>query len=216
MAEVAAAARRVNRAIANRRPSDETVLAAARQLNDVAARLEAGQPRVKLDDMLSRPHLREIYSGEHFPLPLDAGDEIEFDPFSIAGGALHPASVGVTFTKQSDDEVSGISVVDPMFAGPPERTHGGALALIFDELMGALNRMRGHQAFTARLEINYRAPTPLNAPLSLRTWVHQIEGRKVTLHATCHAAAGEAQQPPDEAVLCADAEGLFIVRQDEG
>ena len=111
--------------------------------------------------MQTRPHLAAIYAGERTPLQLAVGDQIEFDPFSIAGGELHPASIGLEFRKESDESVVATGVIDPMFAGPPERVHGGIQALIVDEVMGALNRMLGRQAFTARLTVNYRAPAPL-------------------------------------------------------
>lgn len=197
--------RRLNRALAGRRVDDALLDEVAVVIDATAERLEHGTLRVKLDDMLSRPYLREIYEGQYFPLPLGPGDEIEFDPFSIGGGKLHPASVDVTYFKESDEAVTAHAVVDPMFAGPPERTHGGVVALIIDELMGALNRMRGRQAFTARLTVNYRAATPIGEPLALRAWVHDISGRKITLQAEVHGSEG----------LCIESEGLFIARADQ-
>ena len=200
----AAAIRRLNRALANRRVDDEVLDEITATVDATAALLEQGTLRVKLDDMLSRPHLREIYENQYFPLPLEPGDEIEFDPFSIGGGKLHPASVDVKYFKESDDAVIGEATVDAMFAGPPERTHGGVVALIIDELMGALNRMRGRQAYTGRLTVHYRAATPLAVPLRLRAWVESTSGRKIVQHAEVHGPEG----------LCVDAEGLFILRAD--
>lgn len=200
----AAAMRRLNQALANRRVGDEVLDEITGSVEALSARLEQGALRVKLDDMLTRPHLREIYEGQYFPLPLADGEEIEFDPFSIGGGKFHPASVDVKYFRESDDAVTGEAVVDPMFAGPPERTHGGVVALIIDELMGALNRMRGRQAYTGRLTVHYRAATPLGVPLRLRAWIHDTSGRKITQHAEVHGPEG----------LCVNAEGLFILRAD--
>ena len=90
----ATATRRLNNALTGWRASDETLTTAAEVINNIAERIEAGTPRVKLDDMMTRPHLARIYAGQHTPLDLDDGDEIEFDPFSVAGGAFHPSSVG--------------------------------------------------------------------------------------------------------------------------
>ncbi|WP_419551630.1 PaaI family thioesterase [Candidatus Poriferisodalis sp.] len=199
-----AAMRRLNQALAGRRVKDEVLDEVTAAVTAAADRLEQGTLRVKLNDMLSRPYLREIYEGQFFPLPLEVGDEIEFDPFSIGGGQLHPASVDVRYFKESDDAVTGLAVVDPMFAGPPERTHGGVVALIIDELMGALNRMRGRQAYTGRLTVHYRAATPLGEPLHLRAWIHDTSGRKIIQHAEVHGPEG----------LCVNAEGLFILRAD--
>lgn len=204
-AQAAEAIRRVNRALCGHHATDEQLLHTATELNALADVLETGTARVKLDDMLTRPHLAEIYAGQYAPIPLADGEQIEFDPFSIGGGHLHPSSVGITFLRESANSVTASCTIDPMFAGPPERAHGGVLALVIDELMGALNRMRGRQAFTANLKIDYRAPTPLDEPLNFRTWIHKVDGRKVTLRAT-----GEG---PDG--LCVEAEGLFIERPDQ-
>ncbi len=200
----AAAMRRLNRALANRRVDDGVLDEVTAAVEAAAERLEQGTLRVKIDDMLSRPYLREIYEGQYFPLPLEPGDEIEFDPFSIGGGQLHPASVDVRYFKESDDAVRGEAVVDAMFAGPPERTHGGVVALIIDELMGALNRMRGRQAYTGRLTVHYHAATPIGEPLQLRAWIDHTSGRKIVQHADVHGPDG----------LCVRAEGLFIMRKD--
>ena len=92
-----------------------------------------------------------------------------------------------------------------MFAGPPERVHGGIQALIIDEVMGALNRMRGRQAFTAYLKVDYRGPAPLGVPVTFTAWVHNTERRKITL-----LGFGEG---PDGRFM--EAEGLFIQREDQ-
>ncbi len=205
LAETAAAARRVNSALSGRKTDDALLAHSTTVLNELADELEKGDLRVKLDDFLTRPHLAEIYAGQFRPIPVENGEEIEFDPFSIGGGYLHPSSVGITFVRESDDSVSATCNIDPMFAGPPERAHGGLLALVIDEAMGALNRMRGRQAFTANLSIDYRAGTALNEPLQFRAWVHNVDGRKITLRASGHHGD----------MLCVEAEGLFIERKDQ-
>ena len=170
----------------------------------LADRFEGGTPRIKFDDMMTRPHLARIYSGEHTPLQIEIGDDIEFDPFSMAGGHLHPSSIGLRYTRDGQTSVRGTGVVDGMFAGPPERIHGGIQALIVDEVMGSLNRMLGRQAFTARLSVNLRAPAPIDTEVTFRSWVDNVDGRKITL--LCEGSG------PDGLFL--DAEGLFIARPD--
>tara|TARA_B110000014_G_scaffold165853_1_gene117308 strand:+ start:1490 stop:2149 length:660 start_codon:yes stop_codon:yes gene_type:complete len=205
VAEAAKAARRLNQAISGRRLPDEALKEIAEDIESLAARFESGDERNKLDDMLTRPHLAAIYAGQYTPLDLEVGDEIEFDPFSIAGGDLHPASIGLSFVKDSDESVVCTGIIDPMFAGPPERVHGGVQALIIDEVMGALNRMRGRQAYTAYLKVDYIGPAPLAVSTTFRAWVHNIEGRKITLR-----GSGDG---PDGRFM--EAEGLFIQRQDQ-
>ena len=85
VAKAAKATRRLNRAISGRRLSDEDLEEIADAVESLAARFDSGAPRDKLEDMLTRPHLAAIYAGQYTPLELEVGDEIEFDPFSIAG-----------------------------------------------------------------------------------------------------------------------------------
>ena len=205
LATAAAASRRLNRCLAETRLRDEETNEIATALDQLADKFAAGSQRDKLDDMLTRPHLAAIYNGKHTPLDLSPGDEIEFDPFSIAGGIFHPSSIGLKFFKESNESVLAVTSVHPMFAGPPERVHGGIQALIVDEVMGALNRMQGRQAFTAYLNVNYRGPAPLNVDLSFRAWVDKIDGRKVFLKAT--------GQESNNTFM--DADGLFIAREDQ-
>ena len=173
--------RRLNRALSGRRLPDTALEEITEVVHILADRFDAGTERSKLDDMMTRPHLAAIYSGQYTPLDLEVGEEIEFDPFSLAAGEFHPASIGLTFTKESDDSVVGKGTIDPMFAGPPERVHGGIQALVIDEVMGALNRMRGRQAYTAYLHIDYRGPAPLGEAVVFRAWVHETDGRKIYL-----------------------------------
>ena len=205
VAKVAKAARHFNRAISGRRLPDEDLAEIADAVESLTARFDSGARRDKLEDMLTRPHLAAIYAGQYTPLMLDVGDEIEFDPFSIAGGEFHPASMGLSFFKESETSVVGNGIIDPMFAGPPERVHGGVQALVIDEVMGALNRMRGRQAYTAYLKVSYKGPAPLGVPVTFRAWVHNTEGRKITL-----MGAGDG---PDGRFM--EAEGLFIQREDQ-
>ena len=205
LAKTAEATRRLNRAISGRQLPDDALEEIAEAVGSLAARFESGVERNKLDDMMTRPHLAAIYAGQHTPLDLQQGEEIEFDPFSIAGGNLHPASIGLSFVKESDEKVVCSGTIDPMFAGPPERVHGGVQALVIDEVMGALNRMRGRQAYTAYLKVDYRGPAPLGVPVTFTAWVHNTEGRKITLMGSGDGPEGRFME----------AEGLFIQREDQ-
>lgn len=85
-------------------------------------------------------------------------------------------------------------------SGAPGRGHGGILAAIFDEFAGATVRLAGTSGATARLCVDYRAPIPLDVPLTLRGWIHHREDRKVVVRGTAHR--GED--------LIGEMEGLFI------
>lgn len=88
----------------------------------------------------------------------------------------------------------------PAYEGPPGCVHGGFVAAVFDELLGATQSLSGTQGMTAHLEVDYRSPTPLGEELVLHGWLESTEGRKIWARATL--AAGER--------LCAEATALFL------
>jgi len=86
------------------------------------------------------------------------------------------------------------------YEGPPGCVHGGYVAAVFDELLGATQTLSGTAGMTARLIVNYRRPTPLRTDLVMEGRLVRVDGRKVFVEATC-SAAGE---------VTAEAEGLFV------
>jgi acyl-coenzyme A thioesterase PaaI-like protein len=86
------------------------------------------------------------------------------------------------------------------YEGPPGHVHGGVVAAAFDEVLGAVQAFTGRPGMTGRLEVSYRAPTPLHQPLRFVAFVDEVEGRKIRTSA--RLLSGEQ--------LCAEATGLFI------
>ncbi|MFM7537594.1 MAG: PaaI family thioesterase [Acidimicrobiales bacterium] len=203
MAEAAAALRRVNRAFAGRLASDDELRSLAAAADALAARLESGAPRSK---ELTMGTALGIAPGSVAPPATPVGDELEFDPLGAGGGRLHPASVGFLLVRDTETSVRCTTVVDGMFQGPPDRVHGGIVALLFDEVMSAVNRAMGTRAFTARLTLNLRAPAPVGSEITIRAWQQAVEGRKITICAEGHGIDGRF----------ADADGLFIAWKDQG
>lgn len=99
-----------------------------------------------------------------------------------------------------DGGIDAVANFGTLYEGPPGCLHGGYIAGIFDEVLGAAQTMSGQAGMTGRLTIHYRSPTPLNTDLHLRARLESVNGRKILCKGTLHA--GE--------VLCAEAEGLFI------
>jgi len=196
--EAAGALRRLNSAVAGRDVADEALRDVARVADALADELNARPARDKGDDMATHGDLAAAMAGR--PLPVAVGEQLEFDPFSAGGGRLHPASVGMDVRREGATAVVASVHVDAMFQGPPGRVHGGIVAVLIDELMGTVNRMIGQRAYTARLAIDFRAPAPIDAELTLRAWLHGQHGRKVTLRADGRCGGD----------LFVEAEGLFV------
>jgi acyl-coenzyme A thioesterase PaaI-like protein len=185
--EAAGALRRLNRAVATRDVADDALREVARAVEGMADVLDTRPLRDKGQDMSTLGDLAAAMAGR--PLPVAVGDPVEFDPFSAGGGRLHPAAVGLDVRRDGTTAIVASVRVDRMFQGPPGRVHGGILAVLIDELMGTVNRMIGQRAYTARLAIEFRAPAPIDTELTFRAWLHDQQGRKITMRADGRAGA---------------------------
>jgi acyl-coenzyme A thioesterase PaaI-like protein len=97
--------------------------------------------------------------------------------------------------------VTAEMVLDATHRGRGYAAHGGVLPLVFDELLGQLANTGGRPpARTAYLHVDYRAVTPVGAPVRLLGCFLQEHGRKRVLRASAH----------DGEQLLAEAEGLFV------
>jgi acyl-coenzyme A thioesterase PaaI-like protein len=80
--------------------------------------------------------------------------------------------------------------------------HGGVLPLMFDSMFGMVIHASGRPiSRTGFLHVDYRAVTPIDAPLTMRGWVRDVEGRKAFVNAELRDQDGK---------LLAEANGLMI------
>jgi acyl-coenzyme A thioesterase PaaI-like protein len=98
-------------------------------------------------------------------------------------------------------ELRGTVTYGTHFLGRNGAVHGGTISLLFDDVLGRVVNCYGRlRSRTAYLHIDYRAVTPVGAPLSFRAWIDREEGRKRFVRGALYN--GET--------LCVEAEGLFI------
>jgi acyl-coenzyme A thioesterase PaaI-like protein len=114
-------------------------------------------------------------------------------------GLANPMSPPIVFD-YDERSVTGSVNFGSAYEGPPGCVHGGYVAAAFDELLGATQSLSGSQGMTARLIVNYRAPTPLKTDLTMVGTLAERDGRK--LFCEGQLFAGDS--------LCAEAEALFI------
>ena len=88
------------------------------------------------------------------------------------------------------------------YEGPPHGVHGGIVAALFDDILGAAQGLAPDPGVTGKLTVRYRHITPVEEALRFEAWIESDDGRRITAKATCHAAGGD--------LLTADAEALFI------
>lgn len=85
--------------------------------------------------------------------------------------------------------------------GPPGCDHGGVIAACFDQVLNVANLLAGVPGLTARLEVRYRRPTPLDTVVTFEAGAPVVDGRQVRTSAVLRA--GE--------VVTAEATGTFVV-----
>jgi acyl-coenzyme A thioesterase PaaI-like protein len=171
--------------------------APAEVLDQARAALEAAST-------LLEPHARPgPYSQRGFGddrLDPEARDPVRFFPYSPVIGAKNPLAPPIAL-RYEGDIVRADATLGPLYVGPVGTVHGGVVALIFDELLGAANLLNGVGAFTGTLTVRYKKPTPLLTPLALEARVDRVEGRKAITRGEIRAAGG----------VTAEAEGVFVV-----
>lgn len=115
-------------------------------------------------------------------------------------GTENPASMGFVFYLDEGLLVAE-GTLTPAMQGPPGHAHGGSLAAVMDEAMGRLLWENGHHVVAARLEFDYRAPTPLGVPL--RVEARMEPRRRKSIPTTARIVL------PD-GTLTVEARGVFV------
>lgn len=85
--------------------------------------------------------------------------------------------------------------------GAPGIVHGGAIASVLDETMGAVSFLNKMPAVTASLTVNYHRPLPVEKTVYIITQVEKTEGRKIYI---IGKMVDENQR------LFADSKGIFV------
>lgn len=156
-------------------PSADVVADVARITRDLAARLE--------------PHA--VGEGDRIAGRLDA--------VPGRGQTLMPP---VEFHESGDGRLRGTVRFGQHYLGGNAAVHGGAIPLVFDEVLGRLAGSGGRApSRTAYLHVDYRNVSPLEEVLDVEAWFVSEQGRKRLLRGTLRHGD----------TLCAEVEGLFVV-----
>lgn len=126
-------------------------------------------------------------------------DPMELFPYSPLIGRGNPVSPPIHFTEEAG-VVYGVGRFGAQYCGPPNHVHGGIVAAVMDELLGAVNVVNDLGAMTGTLTVRYRRPTPLFEEIRMEGNTGKAQGRKVF-------ATGKMWHGDD---LLAEAEGIFV------
>jgi acyl-coenzyme A thioesterase PaaI-like protein len=189
--------RRLGHAFVGHDAPDDVFVELCAAVDPLVARIEASPERDR--SMMS---LAGMAGSSLFGEPPGDGERLSHFPDCVVSGAANPMGTAIAVRREGDDAVAEV-VLGAAFEGAPGRAHGGVVAAIFDDVMGYQLSILKVPAFTGRLEITYRAPTPIEVPLVFRARVDAREERKLRMSARAHADDGKA--------LIADAIATFII-----
>ncbi|KYZ75557.1 thioesterase [Anaerosporomusa subterranea] len=93
-------------------------------------------------------------------------------------GEENPIGLHLTFSEENETYISTFT------PGPEHQSyngvlHGGIISTLLDEIMARYLYAKGQTAVTAKLEVRFRAPTPIGQPLTIRG---RIVGQKGSMY----------------------------------
>ena len=122
--------------------------------------------------------------------------------FSFVSGGSGSSRLRVKYYRnRTDNRFMGRVWFGPHAEGPPGRVHGGAIAAVLDDGMGAAAFFAGYRAITARLRLRLKKMIPVDTVLTLEAWEVRVKGEAVIME-------GRLVDAVDN--ICCQAEGLFI------
>ena len=137
-------------------------------LNDLNALLAKGDVRRRVRENRADRWVEPVADGARM---------VSYDerPFS---GRSSPWGVDLEVHRHGD-EIEAILTLRSAHEGAPERSHGGIVAGLFDDVFGFVLDVVQEAAFTGELTIRYEAPTPLHRPIACRGRLARRDGRKL-------------------------------------
>ncbi len=175
----------------------------------VDRRIDATSAQAALD--LAR-EIRPLLEGERRlrwyerSAPNTFGEDTDrsFDALSPVRGRLNPVAPPLLMEEGRRDDgtpcIAGRAHLTNAYEGPPRGVHGGIVAALFDEILGASMTLCPPPGVTAKLEVDYRHLTPIEETLRFEAWIDDERDRRVYARATCHAGK----------TLTATAKALFV------
>lgn len=109
--------------------------------------------------------------------------------YCFACGKNNPIGLHLKFRFEGERFVAD-TVLSQNYQSYAGVVHGGIVSTMLDEAMGSLLVERGEKAVTAKMEVRYRVPTPVGAPLTITGWVESRRRKAVITRGTITLADG--------------------------
>ncbi|MFP8878732.1 MAG: hotdog fold domain-containing protein [Myxococcota bacterium] len=183
------------RAISLALAANELDAAGLRQATELAQQI-----RVRLD----RPRRGRWYDGDAGAATWRSESRQAYFDQSPVRGQLNPIAPPLLTERAERPDgtpiMRGWARLGLAYEGPPRGVHGGWVAALFDDLLGATQGLADRPGVTGILEVKYRAITPLDRDLRFEGWISEDRGRRIIARGSCHAGA----------TLTADAKAMFV------
>jgi acyl-coenzyme A thioesterase PaaI-like protein len=191
-----AAVRRLGHAAIGHESSIHDMELAAKDVERIADLLESDPRRVRDLSHFGKSLQIEVADGEmlgsHLARP--------------GSGAGSPHGLDMVVHRDGD-RVRARFTFGPADEGPPQRAHGGLVALAFDDALGFVLNMHRIIAYTGQLSVSYKAGTPLGTPLVITAWLDRRERRKLFIES-------ELREDRSDAPLIATCSAIFVEMTD--
>lgn len=119
-------------------------------------------------------------------------------PFNIGSGrSLYTGLEGIDrlrlriYKRKSDGHLIGRAWFGEGADGPPLHVHGGAVAYVLDEAMGAVGWMNEYPVVAASLKFDYFQMTPLLTDLEIEAKITNVTDRRVSTEAEIRLPEGD-------------------------
>lgn len=134
------------------------------------------------------------------PLPMDA-----YKQSFVSGDQQDRIKVEYYFNRENGHFYAKV-IFGNGTEGPPNHAHGGAIASVLDEAMGAVAWLNSYPTMTVRLTVDFLKPIKLESEVLVETWVDLLSGKKVLVKGKMTGAYK---------TLYAKSEGIFIIQTKE-
>lgn len=112
-----------------------------------------------------------------------------FDAPSLVGKSLRFVSgdpdgdrFRVRYYRSEEQHLQARVWFGPETGGPPGHAHGGAVAAVFDEVLGLAAWAAGYSVVVGNLNVSFRNLLPLEKVVTVDTKIVSAEGRKIMVH----------------------------------
>ena len=119
----------------------------------------------------------------------------------ITGDRSRDRIKGRYFQKDSDNSFVARVWFGPSTEGPAGFVHGGSMAAVLDEAMGASVWLMGYTVVAAKITVGYRKMLPLDTVTTVEAKVKSISGKKVITEGKIYNETG---------TVYTESEGLYI------